>query len=80
MAGQFVSCAFVVCFAKYSTTRNLQTAAELSVSPNRIAMKIIAQIILLIIFIWFYFDTFGFLEGVVIGFLLLLGAIANSKL
>lgn len=26
-----VSCAFVVCFAKYSTTRNLQTAAELSV-------------------------------------------------
>ena len=42
-------------------------------------MKLIAQIILLIIFIWFYFDTFGFLEGVVIGFLLLIGAIANSK-
>lgn len=34
MAGQFVSCAFVVCFAKYSTTRNLQTAAELSVRPS----------------------------------------------
>ena len=31
MAGQFVSCAFVVCFAKYSTTRNLQAAAELGV-------------------------------------------------
>jgi hypothetical protein len=29
--GQFVSCAFVVCFAKYSTTHNLQTAAELGV-------------------------------------------------